>query len=180
MTRFDNLPGMFFTQAQRYAERPRYRFKREDRWQEVSWEACAERVRAMAGGLLSLGLTPGDRVALLAATRPEWMELDLAILAAGGITVPIYPSNLHHECGYIIWNSESSVVCVENAKQLAKIRQVQADGFELDGQLRRIDPRQTIVIDEPGDDQSISLQQLMERGRRLTAADLQRRYAAVG
>jgi long-chain acyl-CoA synthetase len=180
MTPFDNLPGMFFAQAQRYAERPRYRFKRDDRWQEVTWAACADRVRAMAGGLLALGLTPGDRVALLAATRPEWMELDLAILAAGGVTVPIYPSNLAHECGYIMWNSESTIVCVENAKQLAKIRQVQADGFELDGQPGRINPTHIIVIDEPGDQGTMSLQQLMERGRRLTAAELERRFGAIG
>jgi long-chain acyl-CoA synthetase len=180
MTTFDNLPGMFFAQAQRYAERPRYRFKRDERWQEVTWSSCADRVRAMAGGLLALGLTPGDRVALLAATRPEWMELDLAILAAGGVTVPIYPSNLAHECGYIIWNSESTIVCVENAKQLAKVRQVQADGFELDGQPGRISPTHVIVIDEPGDQGSMSLQQLMERGRGLTADELQGRFGAIG
>jgi long-chain acyl-CoA synthetase len=177
---FDNLAAMFVAQARRFDERPRYRYHDQDRWREVSWATCADRVRAMAGGLLSLGLEPGERVALLAATRPEWMELDLAILAAGGVTVPIYPSNLANECGYIMWNSESQMICLENAKQLAKIRQVQESGFELDGQFHRIEPRHVITIDEPTGNGTISLRELMERGRALSASELQRRFAGIG
>jgi len=180
MAQFDNLAAMFFAQAQRFADRPRYRYHDQGKWREVSWETCGERVRAMAGGLISLGLAPGERVALLAATRPEWMELDLAILAAGGVTVPVYPSNLADECGYIVWNSESRILCVENAKQLAKIRQIQEKGFALDGQLHRIEASHVITIDEPGDGATVGLKQLMERGRTLSPADLQRRFGAVG
>src|SRR5205814_31735 len=144
------------------------------------WTTCAERVRAMAGGLVSLGLEPGDRVALLAATRPEWMEFDLAILAAGGITVPIYPSSLANECGYIIWNSESRIIVLENAKQLGKIQQVQRTGFELDGQLHKIEPTHVIAIDDSGGNGTISLRQLMERGKAFSTAELERRFAAIG
>ena len=180
MTSFENLPDMFFTQAQRYTERPRYRFKPGARWQEVTWGACAERVRAIAGGLVNLGLAPGERVALLAGTRPEWMEVDLAILAAGGITVPIYPSNLAAECGYIVWNSDAAFVCAENARQLAKIRQVEQEGFDLDGVSHRIAPRQMITIDETGDAGAISLSQLMDRGRGFSASDLRCRFTGTG
>src|ERR1044071_3747815 len=80
------------------------------------------------------GLEIGDKVAILAGTRPEWVEADIAIYACGGVSVPIYQSNLPHECGYILANSESRVCFVENAKQLEKIRTVQREGFELDGQ----------------------------------------------
>jgi long-chain acyl-CoA synthetase len=180
MAQFDNLAAMFFAQAQRFADRPRYRYHDQGKWREVNWETCGERVRAMAGGLISLGLAPGERVALLAATRPEWIELDLAILAAGGVTVPVYPSNLADECGYILWNSESRILCVENAKQLAKIRQVQEKGFELDGQLHRIEASHVITIDGPGDGATVGLEQLMERGRTFSAMDLQHRFGAVG
>ncbi len=85
-------------------------------------------------GLLELGIAPGQKVAILANTRPEWVETDLAIYGCGGVSVPIYQSNLPHECGYILANSESRVCFVENPKQLAKIRSAQRDGFELDGQ----------------------------------------------
>ena len=137
-------------------------------------------MRAIAAGLVNLGLAPGERVALLAATRPEWMEVDLAILAAGGITVPIYPSNLAAECGYIVWNSDAAFVCVENARQLAKIRQVEQEGFNLDDVSHRIAPRQIITIDETGDAGAISLSQLMDRGRGFSESDLRRRFAGTG
>src|SRR6185369_14270609 len=130
---YANLAQMFFERARTLADRPRYRYRTEAGWQEVTWQAMADRVRALAAGLIDLGVEPGDRVALLSATRAEWMEVDFAILACGALTVPIYQSNLPGECGYIIANSGSSVVVVENAKQRAKIDEVQTRGFELDG-----------------------------------------------
>jgi long-chain acyl-CoA synthetase len=180
MTVFDNLAAMFFAQAQRYEQLPRYRHKREGTWQEVTWATCADRVRAMAGGLVDLGLQPGERVVLLAATRPEWVELDLAILVAGGITVPIYPSNLAPECGYIIWNSEAAVVIAENAKQLTKVREVLRTGFDLDGRQHQATVRHVITIDDTGDVEALTLSQLMERGRRVPVSVLEQRYGRVG
>ncbi|HEX7407178.1 MAG TPA: long-chain fatty acid--CoA ligase [Candidatus Binatia bacterium] len=180
MTSFDNLAAMFFAQERRYADRPRYRYKRDGVWQEVNWATCADRVRAMACGLVSLGLEPGERVALLSKTRPEWIEFDLAVLASGGITVPIYPSNLPDECGYIIWDSGTTIACVESSQQLAKVRQVQQQGFELDGRPYRIDLRQMITIDETGDPGAISLRQLMERGRSVPASVLHERINRIG
>jgi long-chain acyl-CoA synthetase len=171
---------MFFAQERQYAERPRYRHRQDGTWREVSWSTCADRVRAMASGLTSLGVEPGDRVALLSATRPEWVEFDLAVLASGGITVPIYPSNLPDECGYIVWNSGATVICVENAQQLAKVRQVQRHGFELDGQSYQLDPCQIITIEDTGDPQVTRLQQLMERGRSVPASTLQQRIKGIG
>lgn len=172
MTDFDNLAAMFFAQARRYGERPRYRYHHGGGWHDVSWNTCAERVRAMAGGLLSLGLQPGERVALLSATRPEWTEFDLAVLAAGGVTVPIYQSNLAHECGYIVANSESAIVCVENGAQLAKIREMQREGFDLDGVHHRVTVRQLLSIDETGAADVLTLARLMERGRALPEVTL--------
>jgi long-chain acyl-CoA synthetase len=126
--RFDSLPQMFFERARALASRPRYRYRHGNVWQEVTWEQMADRVRALAAGLLELGVSPGDRVALLSATRAEWMELDLATLACGANTVPIYPSNLAAECGYIVANSDSSIVFVENDAQRDKIDRVRPTG----------------------------------------------------
>src|SRR5947208_7925707 len=128
-----------------------------------------------------MGVSPGDRVALLSNTRPEWMEIDFAILACGALTVPIYQSNLPAECGYIIANSESSVVFVENPKQRAKIGEVTQRGLELDGVRQTIGVRAVVTIEgDPGAGQSLAA--LMERGRVAfgrTLAEIEGRVAAI-
>jgi long-chain acyl-CoA synthetase len=161
---YDNLAQMFFERAAEMGARPRYRFRTADGWQQATWDAMAEHVRAIAAGLVAMGVEPGDRVALLSGTRPEWMEIDFAILACGALTVPIYQSSLPAECGYIIANSEASVVFVENAKQRAKIEEVTGRGFELDGIRQKIDLRAVVTIEgEPGAGQSLA--GLMQHGR---------------
>src|SRR2546425_1146393 len=161
---YANLAEMFFTRARELATRPRCRYRVADGWREVTWQTMAERVRAIAAGLIDLGVAPGDRVALLSNTRPEWMEIDFAILACGALTVPIYPSNLPAECGYIIANSESSLVFVENPKQRAKIEEVTQRGFELDGVRQTISVRAVITIEgDPGAGESLAA--LVKRGR---------------
>ncbi len=164
---YRNLAEMFFDRAARWSSRPRYRVKRDGAWREVAWHDVAFAVREIAAGLIDGGLVPGDKVAILAGTRPEWVDADLAIYAAGGITVPIYQSNLPHECGYILANSESRVCFVENAKQLAKIRGVQRDGFELDGQRSKVEVTRLVLIEgEPdGGGDVLPLAELRARGR---------------
>ena len=144
---YRNLAEMFFDRAAARTDRPRHRVKRDGAWQEASWSTVAAAVRETAAGLLEEGLVPGAKVAILAGTRPEWLEADIATYACGAITVPIYQSNLPHECGYILANSESKVCFVENAKQLAKIRAVQRDGFELDGQSMRVEVTRLILME---------------------------------
>jgi long-chain acyl-CoA synthetase len=139
----------------------------------------AERVRALALGLVEDGVRPGDRVALLSGTRPEWVEVDLAILAAGGVTIPVYPSLLADECGYILTNAGADRIVVEDAKQRAKVEQVARDGFELDG-VRGAVPLRTIVTigaDGPG-----TLGDLLARGRAARGrgdAEIDRRMNAL-
>jgi long-chain acyl-CoA synthetase len=172
---------MFFERAAELADRPRYRYRTDAGWQEVSWAAMAERVSEIAAGLIELGVAPGDRVALLSGTRPEWMEIDFGILAAGALTVPIYPSNLPAECGYILLNSGSSVVFVENAKQRAKIEEVAARGFELDGVTKRIALKAVVTIEDTPDGGD-TLARFMERGRAVLPgrrAEIERRVAAL-
>jgi len=161
---YTNLAQMFFEQADALGARPRYRYRGGDGWRDVTWAEMAERVAEIAAGLLASGVAPGDRVALLSATRPEWMEIDFAILACGALSVPIYQSNLPAECGYIITNSGSSLVFVENGKQRAKVEEVTRRGFELDGVTQKVDVRGIITIEgDPGAGQSLS--GLMDRGR---------------
>jgi long-chain acyl-CoA synthetase len=175
---FESLPEMFFAHARRFAGRPRYRFKRSGQWREVSWDECAERVSALAAVLIDLGVQPGDRVGLVSTTRGEWMETDLAILSAGAITVPVYPSVLADECGYILWNSGATLVVAENELQADKVGQVREHGFELEGKRISIDVKRVLRIEGTGDNQ---FDAWIERGRQLLPAlrdEIQNRIAA--
>src|SRR5438132_9399487 len=181
---YQNLADMFFRRAADFAGKPRYRVKRDGRWVEVSWDEHARAVEEIAAGLIAAGVAPGTKVALLSGTRPEWMEIDFGILAAGAVTIPIYPSNLPDECGYILWNSESSYCFVENAAQLKKIHKVTEQGFELDGRQQRVDLRQIFLTDgEPPDGRVSTLGVLRERGRRAlpeARREIDSRIARVG
>ena len=84
-------------------------------------------VSEVGRGLIDLGLEHGDKVSILSHTRPEWTYANLAILAAGTVSVSIYQTNSAEECHYVLEHSESKAVFVEDAEQLAKIREVQAD-----------------------------------------------------
>ncbi|GMA34529.1 AMP-binding protein [Demequina litorisediminis] len=63
-------------------------------WRTVTLGDFHSRVRAVAKGLVASGVAPGDRVGVMGDTSIEWSVLDFAILTAGGVTVPIYPSSL--------------------------------------------------------------------------------------
>jgi long-chain acyl-CoA synthetase len=176
---YTNLAQMFFTRAGELADRPRYRFHDGTAWRDVTWAATADRVRSLAAAFIERGVQPGERVALLSATRAEWMEVDLAILATGGVTIPVYHSVLPDECGYILANAGAERVVVENAKQRTKVEQVSRDGFELDG-LRKPVPLKSIVTIEGTGPETLSA--MLEQGRAARArldAEIDRRVAAI-
>jgi long-chain acyl-CoA synthetase len=77
-------------------------------WRAMTWGELGERVRSVAAGLIALGLQPGDRVALMASTSLEWTLADLAILSAGGVTVPIYETSSVDQCAWILSDSKAS------------------------------------------------------------------------
>ncbi|MEZ5315946.1 MAG: long-chain fatty acid--CoA ligase [Vicinamibacterales bacterium] len=81
-----------------------------------------ERVRDLSLGLATLGLGRGDRVALLAESRPEWLCSDFAILAMGAVTVPVYPTLSPEQIGFILHDSGARAVIVSNAALLEKLR----------------------------------------------------------
>ncbi len=101
-----------------------------------SGRSCEE----IALGLVDLGVEPGDRVCILAGTRPEWSYVDMAITATGAVVVPIYPTNSPEECHWVISDSGACAIVCENAEQLAKVAAVREQLPEL---------RTVIVIDPP-------------------------------
>lgn len=92
-TEWPNLVAMFFNQARTKGKKPFLWHKSGPNWHATSWGEAAETVAAMARALVSLGVENGDRVALVAESRPEWPIADIAIMAAGAISVPAYITN---------------------------------------------------------------------------------------
>jgi long-chain acyl-CoA synthetase len=90
----------------------------------VTYRELGRAVREIAGGLAALGLERGDRVSILAGTRPEWTLADVGALCAGAIVVPIYHTNSPQECAYVLAHAEVRAVVCENAAQAAKVAAV--------------------------------------------------------
>jgi long-chain acyl-CoA synthetase len=119
LERFDNLVSLFLTRATEKGDKPFLWSKREGRWTPISWSEAARQVAALAASLKRIGLQRGDRVALVSENRPEWLISDLAIMAAGCVTVPTYTTNTTRDHAHVLGNSGAKAVIVSNQK-LAK------------------------------------------------------------
>jgi long-chain acyl-CoA synthetase len=158
--------------AEKYASSVAVRQKRDGEWHDVTYAAVGEIVSEIARGLLDLGIEKGDRVGILANTRPEWTYVDFAISAAGGTVVPVYPTNSPKECEWVVGNSEARAIVCEDASQVAKIVAVRDNLPNLET---------VIVIDPSGDvADAIALDDVRERGRAVEPARLEERTASVG
>ncbi|MER6180832.1 long-chain fatty acid--CoA ligase [Streptomyces sp. NPDC001652] len=129
-----------------------------DDWKSLSWGQTAERVYAIAAGLIELGVQPEQRVALSSATRIEWILADLGILCAGAATTTVYPQTNADESAFIVADSDSRVLFAENAEQLAKAQEKRAELPDL---------THVVVIDAEGvetGDWVLTLAELEARG----------------
>ena len=117
---FPNLVTMFFTRARENGDKPFLWAKQGGAWVSISWADAARQVAGLAAGLTAIGLKSGDRVMLVSENRPEWCISDLAIMAAGCVTVPTYVTNTERDHTHIIENSGAAAVIVSTAK-LAKV-----------------------------------------------------------
>jgi long-chain acyl-CoA synthetase len=124
-----------------------------------------EQVRAFSLGLRALGLEPGERVALVSESRPEWVVADLAVMTAGAVTVPLYPTLSSPQMWFILNETAARFAVVSNASQVAKIREVDERSHEL----------RTIVVMEGeaqgGPFRVLTMADVVAIGRRTLATD---------
>ncbi|MEO6083926.1 MAG: AMP-binding protein, partial [Umezawaea sp.] len=154
-----------FVAAEIHQDRVAWRYRADDSWQEKTFAQIAESVGDLASGLVRAGIEAGDRVAVLCETRHEWSIAGLAVLAVGGVVVPIYASSSPEECAWIIGNSGAVLLVAENAGQAAKIDRAALP-----------DLREIVLID--GDGRTIA--DLAAEGRESPATDEARaRRAAI-
>ncbi len=116
-----NLATMFFEQAALKGDAPFLWAKEGGAYTSRSWNDASRQVTALAQGLRGLGVEPGDRVLLVSENRPEWLIADVAIMAAGGITVPAYVTNTEADHRYLIENSGAKAAIVSRAKLAERV-----------------------------------------------------------
>jgi long-chain acyl-CoA synthetase len=158
--------------AQKFGDTPALMHKVGDEWQNISYAAFGDTISEIGRGLIDLGLQPGEKVAILSHSRPEWVYANYATLASGCASVAIYQTNSPEECHYVLSHSEAKAVFVEDASQLAKIREVEGDlpGLE-----------HIVIFDATGVDKgdALTLDELRARGAGRDAAELEQRANAV-
>ena len=116
-----NLVALFLKRADQKGDAPFLGHKAGGKWVTQSWRSAAEHVVLLAEALRAMGLEDGDRVALVSENRPEWCIADLAIMAAGCITVPTYTTNTRRDHAHILDNSGARAVFVSNEKLLVPL-----------------------------------------------------------
>src|SRR5258706_1026947 len=140
-------------------DREAYRYPVGEQWRSTTWRQAGERIKAIAAGLVSLGVHREDRVGILCNTRVEWLLCDLGILSAGGATTTVYPSSTAEECAFILADSDSKYVFAEDGKQLAK----------LEAHKKEIPTVQKVILVDgtASSDWVITLSQLEQKGAEL-------------
>lgn len=96
-------------------------------WDGHTWAELGERVQAVGAGLIAAGVEPGDRVALLSGTRVEWTVSDLAVLAVGGVTVPLYDTSSAEQCAWVLGDSGARAAIVGTAEQADRLEAAAGD-----------------------------------------------------
>jgi long-chain acyl-CoA synthetase len=116
-----NLVSAFFERAAAKGDAPFLWRKQGGAWTPLSWTEVAARVAALAGALREAGLAQGDRVLIVSENRPEWLVADLAIMAAGGVTVPAYTSNTANDHLHVLTDSGARFAIVSTAALAATL-----------------------------------------------------------
>ena len=168
-TKSTTLADLLPRAAQLYGDAPAIRYKEGGAWVSRSFEEVQETVRSLSLGLLDLGVARGDKVSILANTRPEWTYFDFAALSAGAVVVPIYQTNSPEECRYVLENSDAKVVVVEDDEQLEKIRAVRD----------RLPMLEHVVRMTGSSEDAISMEDLAARGSARDAAEWEARWSSV-
>ncbi|MCE3555770.1 AMP-dependent synthetase/ligase [Pseudonocardia sp. RS11V-5] len=162
----ENLLDAVYANEAEVPRTPLLRVQEGDGWRDVSAAEFAAQVTAVARGLIASGVEPGERVALLSRTRYEWTLLDYAILAVGGVTVPIYETSSASQIEWILSDSGAVGIVVETADHAALVA-------EAGTTLRFVREIATGAVDElvaAGKD--LADEQVHERRRAVKADDL--------
>ena len=154
-------PRAVFDRLAERRSRVRYMVPEGDDWRAVTWGAHAKRIRELAQFLAGAGFEPGERGAIYAHNRVEWMAAAMAIQAAGGVMVPIYPASTAAQAGYVAKHSDASVLFVDGEELLARV-------LETWGELGAV--RRVVLLDDALD-ATATAKRLRDRGLPVPSLD---------
>ncbi|QQS13188.1 MAG: long-chain fatty acid--CoA ligase [Rhodospirillales bacterium] len=157
----DTIPASFVLAVRARGTKTAIREKRYGVWNAVTWDQWLERAKEVAYALDVIGFKPGDVSSILSNTVPEWLYADMGVLCAGGVSSGIYPTDSAKQCEYLVNDSRTSVIFVEDDEQLDK-------ALEIRGRCPTL--RKIVVFDMEGlrdfqDDMVVSLDAFMASGR---------------
>lgn len=163
----DNVAAMVFEHERDDPDHIIYQRQIDGIWTDITCAEAARHIRSAALGLIALGVQASDRVSIFSATCYEWAILDLAILAVGAVTVPIYETSSAEQVRWVLQNSEAVLAFAETDAHAAMIA-------ELTGDLPAL--RRVLVINGSGPK---ALEQLAEEGGSVDRAELTARLDAL-
>ena len=164
----ENLLTRLWERAEGTSQREAIRYLDGGNWRGMTWNQIGERIQAIGAGLIALGIEPGDWVALMSSTRFEWTLADLAILAVGAVTVPIYETSSPDQCGWILSDSGAKAAIAgmtDHAKSLDEARE-HAPGL---GEIFVIEDGGLDALAERGSD--VQRDEVRERSRAISTED---------
>ncbi len=160
-----SLASMVLERTARYGSRRVFVRKRDNSWEDISWQQFGEQIVRAARGLAALGFQPGDRLAILADNRPEWPLLDLACLYLGGADVPLYLTSPPDDLAYILNDAGASVLAVAGDDQRPKVARIASEVPSLE-HLIHLDLDSAPDIGLPSRLSALSLTDLLASGER--------------
>ncbi|MCS6845715.1 MAG: long-chain fatty acid--CoA ligase [Caldilineales bacterium] len=120
----DTLPKILLASARKFGSKVALREKEFGIWRTTTWEEFLHRVRSFSLGLISLGLQPGDKIAIIGDNRPEWVIAELAAQAAGAVSMGIYQDSIAHEVQYLADFCDAKFIVAEDQEQVDKVLEV--------------------------------------------------------
>jgi long-chain acyl-CoA synthetase len=123
----DRVTDDLFANEEKWPDEVGLKRKVNGIWTPVTWREFAGQVRGIAAGLIAAGVQPGDRVALMSTTRFEWTLVDYAILTAGAVTVPVYPTSSLDQVTWILSDSAAVAAVVETGSHADMVGTARAD-----------------------------------------------------
>lgn len=118
------LPEVFLKRVRTFPEHSVYFVKTDGEYRPWTWKEVHDRSLKVFAGLRSAGIAPGDRVAILAASRPDWSVVDITVQTLGAVTVPIYPSSTPEDVAFVLEHSGAKMLFVDDASQIPKLEAV--------------------------------------------------------
>jgi len=158
------LPDLLATNVAEVGDEVGFRVQRGGHWQDVTWKEFGDQVAGVAKGLIASGVAAGDRVALQAKTRYEWVVMDFAIWTAGAATVPIYETSSPDQVAWILSDSGATAIVVERDEHAAAVETVREQAPDL----------QSVYVIDDG-----AVDQLIQAGKDVPDSELEARRATL-